>query len=143
LVFWSAFVPEGGRPLYDEVPPPYQELFTQAAGASGDNTVALPLEIFQGAFMGDADPAAAAVVHSVLRPQPFRTFTDPPADEAYRGLGIPMHYVLSDGDVALPPGEYGWDRFAERIKAAPVSVPGSHESMFTRPAELADALLAL
>jgi len=43
------------------------------------------------------------------------------------------------GDVALPPGEYGWDRFAERIKVSPVSVPGSHESMFTRPAELADA----
>ena len=100
----------------------------------------MPLQVFQGAFMGDADPAAAAVVHSVLRPQPFRTFTDPPADEAYRGLGLPLHYVLSDGDVALPPGEYGWDRFAERIKVTPVRVPGSHESMFTRPAELADAL---
>ena len=112
-----------------------------SAGASADNTVALPLEVFQGAFMGDADPAAAAVVHSVLRPQPFRTFTDPPADEAYRSLGIPLHCVLSDDDIALPPGEYGWDRFAERIKAAPVSVPGSHESMFTRPAELADALV--
>jgi hypothetical protein len=48
--------------------------------------------------------------------------------------------VLSEDDVALPPGEYGWDRFAERIKVSPVRVPGSHESMFTRPAELADAL---
>ncbi|MGH3180871.1 MAG: hypothetical protein ACRDOE_03040, partial [Streptosporangiaceae bacterium] len=141
LVFWSAFVPEAGRSLYDEVPPQYQELFTQLAGASADNTVALPLEVFQGAFMGDADPATAAVVHSVLRPQPYRTFTDPPPDEAYRSLGLPLRYVLSDGDVALPPGEYGWDRFAERIKATPASVPGSHESMFTRPAELADALV--
>jgi pimeloyl-ACP methyl ester carboxylesterase len=139
LVFWSAFVPEAGRSLYDEVPPNYQELFRQLAGASPDNTVALPLEVFESAFMGDANPAAVAVMHSVLRPQPYRTFTDPPADEAYRGLGLPMHYVLSDGDVALPPGEYGWDRFAERIKAVPVRVPGSHESMFTRPAELADA----
>ncbi len=51
-----------------------------------------------------------------------------------------MHYVLSDGDVALPPDEYGWDRFAERINVSPVSVPGSHESMLTRPGELADAL---
>jgi pimeloyl-ACP methyl ester carboxylesterase len=139
LVFWSAFVPEAGRPLYDEVPPQYQELFSQLAGASADKTIALPLEVFQGAFMGDADPAAAAAVHSVLRPQPYRTFTDPPADEAYRNLGIPLHYVLSADDIALPPGEYGWDRFAERIKVSPVSVPGSHESMFTRPAELADA----
>jgi hypothetical protein len=52
-----------------------------------------------------------------------------------------MHSVLSADDIALPPGEYGWDRFAERIKASPVSVPGSHESMFTRPVELADALV--
>jgi len=142
LVFWSAFVPEAGRSLYDEVPPAYQELFTQLAEASADNTIALPVEVFQGAFMGDADPATAAVVHSVLRPQPFRTFTDPPAGgEAYRGLGLPLHYVLSDGDIALPPGEYGWARFAERIKVSPVPVPGSHESMFTRPAELADALI--
>ena len=140
LVFWSAFVPVSGVSLYDEIPPSYQELFTSLAGSSGDNTVAMPLEVFQGAFMGDADPAAAAAVHSVLRPQPFRTFTDPPADEAYRGLGLPLHYVLSSEDIALPPGEYGWDRFAERIKVAPVRVPGSHESMFTRPAELADAL---
>jgi hypothetical protein len=98
--------------------------------------------VFQGAFMGDANPAAAAVIHSVLRPQPFRTFTDPPVGgEAYRNLGLPLHYVLSAADVALPPGEYGWDRFAERIKVSPVSVPGSHESMFTRPVELADALI--
>jgi hypothetical protein len=27
------------------------------------------------------------------------------------------------------------------LKAAPVSVPGSHASMFTHPAELADALI--
>jgi pimeloyl-ACP methyl ester carboxylesterase len=142
LVFWSAFVPVVGRSLYDEVPPNYQELFSHVAGASADNTVALPLEVFQGAFMGDASRAAAAVVHSVLRPQPFRTFTDPPVGgEAYRDLGLSLHYVLSAEDVALPPGEYGWDRFAERIKASPVSVPGSHESMFTRPVELADALI--
>ena len=140
LVFWSAFVPESGVSLYEEIPPSYQELFTSLAGSSGDNTVAMPLEVFQGAFMGDAEPVAAAAVHSVLRPQPFRTFTDPPADEAYRNLGIPLHYVLSSEDVALPPGEFGWDRFAERIKVSPVRVPGSHESMFTRPAELAGAL---
>ena len=142
LVFWSAFVPQAGRSLHDEVPPAYQGLFAQLAGGSADNTVAMPLEVFQGAFMGDADPAAAATAHSVLRPQPYRTFTDdPPGGEAYRDLGIPLSYVLSSDDVALPPGEYGWDRFAERIKVTPVTVPGGHESMFSRPAELAGALI--
>ena len=53
-----------------------------------------------------------------------------------------LSYVLSADDVALPPEEYGWHHFAERISATPVQVPGSHESLFTRPAELADPLVA-
>lgn len=36
-----------------------------------------------------------------------------PTDKS-QGLGIPLPYVLSAEDVALPPGEYRWDRFAER-----------------------------
>jgi pimeloyl-ACP methyl ester carboxylesterase len=143
LVFWSAFVPEPGRSLYDEVPPDYQELFAQLAGASADNTVALPLPVFQGVFMNDADPATVAVVHAQLRPQPYRFFTDPPVKGAgYREAGVPLSYVLSTDDVALPPGEYGWNRFAERIGATPIEAPGSHESLFTKPVELADAFLA-
>jgi hypothetical protein len=90
LVFWSAFVPEASRSLYDEVPPDYQGLSAQLAGASADNVVALPVEVFQGAFMGDTDPATAAAVHSVLRPQSYRTFTDEPVGgEEFRDLGIP------------------------------------------------------
>jgi pimeloyl-ACP methyl ester carboxylesterase len=143
IVFWSAFVPESGRSLYDEVPPDYQALFDQLAAASADNTVTLPLEVFQGGFMNDADPAVAATVHSVLRGQPYRTFTDEPVNgEKYRDLGIPLEYVLSSEDVALPPGDFAWaPRFPDRCGATPSSVPGSHESMFTRPAELADGLL--
>ncbi|RBY90814.1 alpha/beta fold hydrolase [Blastococcus sp. TF02A-26] len=34
-------------------------------------------------------------------------------------------------------------RLADRLGVTPVTVPGSHESMFTRPAELADALAAV
>jgi pimeloyl-ACP methyl ester carboxylesterase len=85
LVFWSAFVPEAGRPLYDDVPPDYQQLFAQLSEASADNTVSLPLPVFQGGFINDADPAVAAVVHSMLRPQPYRTFTDPPVHRADQG----------------------------------------------------------
>lgn len=34
LVYWSAFVLAAGLSLYDEVPPPYQELFASQAAAS-------------------------------------------------------------------------------------------------------------
>src|SRR5690348_433453 len=57
LVFWSAFVPESGRPLYDEIPPSYQELFTSLAGASGDTPVGFRSGCFQAAFRAAAAPA--------------------------------------------------------------------------------------
>ncbi|MDP9444816.1 MAG: hypothetical protein M3P83_10940 [Actinomycetota bacterium] len=103
----------------------------------------LPLEVFQQGFMQDAAPETAAVVHSVLRGQPYRTLTDEPVGGSqYRELGIPMEYVLSSEDIALPPGDFAWaPRFPDRCGATPTIVPGSHESVFTRPAELAQGLL--
>ena len=143
IVFLSAFVPVAGRSLRDEVPPDYQALFDSLAQSSGDDTVLLPLEVFQKGFMQDADPATAAVVHSVLRPQPYGTFTDPPVDgEAYRDLGVPLDYALYTDDIALPPGEFGWaPRFPERLGVPAAQLPGSHEGLFTRPAETAEYLL--
>ena len=142
LVFWSAFVPEAGQSLYDEVPADYQGLFDSLAGSSPDGTVTLPLEVFQQGFMADADPATSALVHSLLRPQPYATFTDVPVSgNDYRDLDVPLRYVLSSEDVALPPGEHAWaPRFPDRLGVPASTVPGSHESVFTRPAELADEL---
>jgi len=140
VVYWSAFVPAAGRSLHDEVPPPYQELFRTLAEASGTDSVALPLEVWQQAFMNDADEQTQRIVHSLMVPQPYRYFTDTveplPADFA-----VPVAYVLSELDVALPPGEYGWARFADRLGVVAQPAPGSHEACFTDPEGLATALL--
>jgi hypothetical protein len=144
IVFWSAFAPQEGRSLLDEVPAEFVESFTALAAASHDNTVAPPTATFHESFIADASPEVAALLHSTLRAQPFRTFSDDPVDgEKYRQLGIPLEYLLSTDDVALPPGEFGWaPRMPERCGVSPTSVPGSHESMLTRPAELSEALLS-
>lgn len=141
VVYWSAFVPAAGRSLYDEVPRQYQELFTQLAQASGTNSVAMPFEVWQAAFMNDAPEEVQRAVHALMVPQPFQYFTETvePLDPA--ALGVPVAYVLSSEDVALPPGEYGWDRFAGRLGVTPLAAPGSHEACFTQPAGLAEALL--
>jgi pimeloyl-ACP methyl ester carboxylesterase len=141
VVFWSAFVPAAGRSLYDEVPPAYQELFSQLAQASGDNSVALPYEVWQSAFINDASEDVRRLTHSLMVPQPFQYFTDtvPPLDPG--ALGAPVSYVLGSEDVSLPPGEYGWHRFAERLGVSPIMTPGSHEACFTQPAALAQTFL--
>ena len=145
IVFWSAFAPQAGKSLLDDVPPEFAESFTALAAASHDNTVALPADNFHESFIADACPQTAAILHSTLRAQPFRTFSDGPVDgEKYRHLGIPLEYVLSSEDMALPPGEFAFaPRMPERCGVSPTLVPGSHESMFTRPAELSEALLGV
>jgi pimeloyl-ACP methyl ester carboxylesterase len=142
LVYWSAFVPAEGRPLQDEIPPSYQELFTSLAEASGTNSVAMPFEVFAGAFMQDAAEPVQRVVHSLLVPHPFQYFTTPVAPIDPAALGVPTTYLVSVDDVALPPGEYAWaPRFPERLGVAAVPIPGSHEALFTDPDALAAALL--
>jgi len=54
---------------------------------------------------------------------------------------VPIAYVLSDQDVARPPGEYGWERFPERIGVSQQLASGSHEACFSQPATFAEALL--
>ncbi|TPQ23969.1 alpha/beta fold hydrolase [Streptomyces sporangiiformans] len=143
LVYWSAFVPAEGVPLLEEVPPHYAEMFKQVAAASGNNSVTFPYEVFTGAFMQDADENLQRLVYSLLVPQPMRYFTETvtPVDPA--ALGVPASYVITADDLALPPGEWGWvPRFPQRLGDVPViEAPGSHEANFTRPAELAAALL--
>ena len=144
LVYWSAFVPAEGVPLMGEVPPHYAEMFTQIAAASGNNSVLFPFEVLTAAFMQDADASVQQLINGLLVPQPMRYFTETvtPLDPA--ALGVPASYVVGSEDLALPPGEFGWTpRFPQRLGAdTPViEFPGSHEAQFTRPAELAAALL--
>jgi pimeloyl-ACP methyl ester carboxylesterase len=144
LVYWSAFVPADGAALMEEVPPHYADMFRQLAAASGNDTIVFPYEVFRGAFIQDGDDSVQRLVHGLLVPQPLRYFTESvkPLDPA--ALGVPAAYVVGSEDLALPPGEYGWTpRFPARLGPGTpvVEYEGSHEAQFTRPAELADALL--
>jgi pimeloyl-ACP methyl ester carboxylesterase len=141
VVYWSAFVPAPGRSLHDEVPPSYQELFDTLAAHSPDNSVALPFEVWQAAFMQDASEDVQRMVHSLLVPQPMQYFTETVDVTEPVRLGVPVAYVLGSDDVALPPGEHGWDRFPDRLGVEPLVVPLTHEACFTQPRVLAETLL--
>jgi pimeloyl-ACP methyl ester carboxylesterase len=127
--------------LYDEVPPHYQELFDNLAHQSGNNSVAMPFEIWQAAFMPDASEDVQRMVHSLLVPQPMQYFTETVDAASAAEVGVPVAYVLGSDDVALPPGEYGWARFAERLGVEPLVVSITHEACFTQPDVVAESLL--
>jgi pimeloyl-ACP methyl ester carboxylesterase len=143
-VFWSAFVPNDGESLMDAVPPAYRELFSGLAAASTDDTIAMPFEVWSSGFIQDATPEVQAVTHALMAPQPFGTFTEAPNQKPFFALDAPTAYITSTDDIALPPGEWGWDRFPSRLgNPTMIDAPGSHEAVFTRPAELTAAILAV
>jgi len=142
LVYWSAFVPADGRPLLEEIPEDHAGMFAQLAEASGNNSITLPFEVWQHGFIQDAKESVQRLLHSLLIPQPMGYFADGLDIPPMPSLGLPVSYVYSTEDIALPPGELAWTpRFPERLGVTALETPGSHESCFTRPVELADALL--
>jgi hypothetical protein len=105
----------------------------------GHNSIAMPYEVWQSAFINDATEDVARVTHSLLLPHPFQYFTQPVAPLDPHALGIEASYVISSEDISMPPGEYGFHRFADRLGVSPLMTPGSHEVCFTEPASLAEA----
>jgi hypothetical protein len=89
-------------------------------------------------LMPEADEQARDLFFELLVPQPGGYFLDPLDVDDVTTLGVPAGYVLSKDDRALArPGA----EFASRIGLTPILVSGGHESMLTRPDEVARALL--
>jgi pimeloyl-ACP methyl ester carboxylesterase len=142
LVYWSAFVPEDGRPLLEEIPEDLAANFVQLAEASDDNTIALPFEAWQNFFIQDAEEPVQRMLYQLMVPQPFAYMAEGLDVPPVASLGLPMGYVLATEDYAVPAGEFGWSpRFPQRLGTSAIETPGSHEACFTRPVELADAIL--
>jgi pimeloyl-ACP methyl ester carboxylesterase len=143
LIYWNAFVPNGGEALNDLVPPHYVALFDQIAGASPDNAEMLPFPIWREAFINDADLALAQSAYEVLNPHPYATFTDKIAlsrDPA--AMDLAKSYLFCTEDTALPQS-HGWHpRLSEKLGLFRfVAIPGSHELCFTDPVALAEGIL--
>ena len=140
LVFHTAFVVENGASVNDNFPPEQTEMFAQAAAQSPDNTVACDWQVFRDLFIQDARPQDARSVWERLVPQPFQPW-DVKLDlaEFYRA-DLPKSYVAVAEDRALPEGTWHPGMSSRLGPCKIVHMPGSHEVMFTRPAELARTL---
>nr|WP_300047077.1 alpha/beta hydrolase [uncultured Nocardioides sp.] len=143
MVFWAGFVPADGTSVLDSTPPAYQELFPLLAGQSNDNSVMLPFEVWRDCFIGDADHERARETYEMLVPEPLGPTAEKLDLSAFYELTIPRSYVLGDEDCALPPNdpEHGYLVMARRLGAFRfITYHGSHETCFTDPALIAEAL---
>jgi pimeloyl-ACP methyl ester carboxylesterase len=141
LVFHNAFVLQDGEALFDLVPPHYQALWRDLEQEDGG--IALPFPIFREAFIGDASLEEAKTIYTeYLTPTPARTHYDAVPLKTFDSLPIPRSWIYATDDVALPPGTYGWHpRLSARLGSYRlVSLPGSHEVLFTNPVGLAESI---
>jgi len=116
-------------------------MFVALAEASGDNSVTMPFEVWQNAFMQDAPEPVQRTVHELLVPHPMQYFTTPvePIDPA--ALGVPASYVLSVDDIALHPASTAGTGSPAGSAVEPILAPGSHEACFTQPDGLVASIL--
>jgi pimeloyl-ACP methyl ester carboxylesterase len=143
LVYVNAFVPLDGESLNDLVPPYYVAMF-DAVAAANNGAVMLPFEIWREAFINDADIELATSAFAKLNPHPYKTFTDKASlPQPLAALQIGKSYLNCQQDAALP-HSLGWHpRLSERLGLFRlIECPGSHETWFTNPQVLGQAIVA-
>lgn len=141
LVFVNAFVPNPGESLNDMVPPHYVGMFDQIAAAN-NGAVMLPFAVWREVFINDGDLALAQAAYAKLNAHPYKTFTDKlQASTPLAALEIGKGYVNCQLDVALPASMPWHPRLSEKLGLFRyIECAGSHESWFTQPAALAQAI---
>lgn len=145
LVFQNAYVVADGKALAQEMPPEMGAVFGAGDPAAG---IILPFEVWRELACNDIDLATATALYAEMTPIPAAFLMEPLDLGAFYeliGTGkLRASYVNAVNDIAMPPGEYGWfPRYAQRLGplCRILQVDGGHEAKYTRPAELAEALV--
>lgn len=141
LIFLNAFILPDGFAQFDLVPPEAAQGMTAAAQASADNSVPVIEDFVRHMLMAGEAAAAQDALLSRLTPQPLALFTTKVSTAAFSQLSLPRAVVFCQDDVSLPPGAYlGMAQALGQYDL--IQIAGSHEALFTRPAAVAEALLA-
>jgi pimeloyl-ACP methyl ester carboxylesterase len=142
LVFLDAFVLEDNQCIFDNLPGDYIALFNQLAAASADNTMLLPLEIWRDCFIQDAPEAMARSICAQLCPEPNQVNLDKLDLKTFYALATPKTFIYCRQDKSLPSGCFHPQMSSRLGTFELIEMDGSHEVLFTRPAELVDKLIA-
>jgi pimeloyl-ACP methyl ester carboxylesterase len=141
-VFVSAMVPEDGKSIFD---PNDAFAAPMIALANSRYDKSLPIdaltENFRKFFMQDGKHELQDWVLSSLCPQPMKPFIEPVDMKAFHATKVPQSYLVCEDDLA-PDGHPQWHpTYSGRLKNPSIrKVKSSHEVMFTKPKDCADAL---
>jgi len=134
LVYIAAFAPDEGESIGDLIgryptAPGFEHLRTDDLGFTWVET-----EAFPEFFAGDVDPVEARVMAAVQ--QPWKVSGNQIMKAAWRSK--PSWYQISENDRMIHPELQTF--LAERMGATTISLPASHASAVSRPAEIAQLI---
>jgi pimeloyl-ACP methyl ester carboxylesterase len=141
LVYYSAFVPRDGERVADSLPAEFVAFIDQAAAQREDRAIALPDSALRDSFANTADEKTLAQLRPLLVPEPYGPIFEPLALPRFADLGIPAVYITCRDDRTMPPGTFHPGQSSRLHEPTLIEIEGDHESLFTAPDRLADALL--
>jgi len=142
VIFLGAILPSPGESLLMRLEPEgvLASDFFGALEVGDDGTATFPAELAGEVFFADCTPEDRAWAVAQLGRQAFTLAAGPSPLDAMPQ--VPSDYIVMADDACLSPA---WCRQAarDRLGVEPHELPGGHSPFITRPAELADLLIAL
>jgi pimeloyl-ACP methyl ester carboxylesterase len=141
LVYVAAFAPRDGESIVVGYGDGAPDLEGGGVTLGDDGTTSLDsLAVATELFYADCEPKVAAAAFERLAPEPAVCLLEPVPLPNFDRAAIPRRYVLCTQDRTVAPDVQR--RIAERLGVEPVEIDTSHSPFFSRPAELADLLVA-
>jgi pimeloyl-ACP methyl ester carboxylesterase len=137
LVFHNAFLLPNNMAQFDLVPAEVAQGMTAMAGASPDKSVPVIEDFVRGALLPGEPKEVQDDLMARLLPQPLVIFTTKVNTLPFQELDLPMTYLFCKDDQT--PAPYG--EMASSLPGADVvEIDGGHETLWTHPEYLAQAL---
>jgi len=150
LIFLDALVLNDNERVFDVLPDVFLDSVTPKnsnppvpAGLDGkiDIFPKPPWETWRDNFIQDASESLARSTWEQLCPEPGQVNLDNIILKRFHSLDMPKSFIFCRHDMAMPLG-YFHPRMSSRLGTCKVlEMDGSHEVMFTRPAELAEKIV--
>lgn len=133
LVYIAAFAPDSGESLggifaRQEAPAGAKSIRPDSSGF-----LWIDRSSFRESFAQDCSEPDASLMAATQKPIAGRCFEDKVTTPAWKTK--PSWYQVSDDDRMIPPEAQRW--MARRMGATTISLPSSHASLVSRPAEVA------
>ena len=150
MVFLDALILKDGERVFDILPEDFLDSLAANNGshpAAGSETspevlAPPPWKTWRNNFIQDASESLARSIWERLSPEPNQVNLDRLDPKLFDSLQVPKSYIRCRHDKAMPAG-YFHPQMSSRLGAFRlVEMDGGHEVMFTRPAELAEKIIA-